>query len=137
MDVITVPSPPQTPCVLWAGYVNTDGYGRTGTHESAHRAAYESAKGSIPAGMEVDHLCRTPLCVNPDHLEAVTKTINCLRGMSFAAVNHRKDRCDHGHPFDEANTYWRPNGNRDCRQCIRDRARAYAARQRDRTEVAA
>lgn len=132
MDVITTPPPPNTPCVLWDGYIGTDGYGRTGTHVPAHRAAYESSKGRIPDGLDIDHLCRTPLCINPEHLEAVTPAVNTLRGVSFSAINHRKVKCDNGHPFDAANTYRRPNGHRDCRECIRARARAYGRRQRAR-----
>ena len=46
----------------------------------AHRVYYEKAKGPIPAGMQIDHLCRVPVCVNPDHLEAVTPAQNVQRG---------------------------------------------------------
>jgi len=46
----------------------------------AHRLAYERAKGSIPAGLQIDHLCRVRECVNPDHLEAVSQRENIRRG---------------------------------------------------------
>jgi hypothetical protein len=38
---------------------------------------------------------------------------------SNAEITH----CIHGHPFDEANTYWTKRGQRDCRACARDRAK--------------
>lgn len=45
----------------------------------AHCFAYEFCKGPIPAGMELDHTCKNKLCVNPEHLEAVTHQENCKR----------------------------------------------------------
>ena len=53
-----------------------------------------------------------------------------MRGTSSAAVNAAKDECDHGHPFDLFNTYFRPNGHRDCRICTARRQREYQARKR-------
>ena len=51
-----------------------------------------------------------------------------------AAWRHRnasKDRCEHGHRFDAANTYYTPTGERRCRICRRavDRARDRRRRQ--------
>jgi hypothetical protein len=45
----------------------------------AHRWAYEHFIGPIPAGLEIDHLCRVRHCVNPAHLEPVTKSENRRR----------------------------------------------------------
>jgi hypothetical protein len=45
-----------------------------------YRRYYEQAKGPIPDGLVIDHLCRVSLCVNPDHLEAVTEAVNVQRG---------------------------------------------------------
>lgn len=42
----------------------------------AHRYAYQAAKGPIPDGHVVDHVCRQPRCVNPFHLQAVTPRQN-------------------------------------------------------------
>ena len=71
-------------CWLWQGGVNkTTGYGkgfRLANEELAHRVAYALVKGYIPDGLELDHLCRNRRCVNPDHLEAVTHTVNVRRG---------------------------------------------------------
>lgn len=71
-----------TPCWVWHGALNRDGYGRAPTHireRSAHRAMYEAVVGPIPEGMELDHLCRVKSCVNPDHMEPVTPAVNVRR----------------------------------------------------------
>jgi hypothetical protein len=47
----------------------------------AHRIFYQLKYGLIPDDIELDHLCRNRACVNPDHLEPVTKTINQRRGL--------------------------------------------------------
>ncbi|MDG4910781.1 HNH endonuclease, partial [Mesorhizobium sp. WSM4898] len=60
---------------------------------------YENIKGSIPGGLVLDHLCRVPSCINPDHLEAVPNKENILRGMSKQAINKRKTRCANGHEY--------------------------------------
>lgn len=86
----------------------------------AHVFAYEAFVGPIPEGMEPDHLCRNTLCVRPSHLEAVTRRENLRRADSPVGINARRTECVNGHPFNAANTYIRPNGNRGCRQCRSD-----------------
>ncbi len=74
---------PNTGCWLWLLATNLPGYGvrRRGRGQVyAHRAAYEARFGPIPVGLEIDHRCRQPSCVNPDHLEAVTHAENVRRG---------------------------------------------------------
>ncbi len=44
-----------------------------------HRVMYEHWVGPIEVGLELDHLCRTKACCNPDHLEPVTRSENLLR----------------------------------------------------------
>lgn len=59
-------------CWLWRGAITNRGYGNFiehGQNVGAHRWAYEFCVGPIPSGMELDHLCRQPFCVRPDHLE--------------------------------------------------------------------
>lgn len=54
----------------------------------AHRLAYECAVGPIAPGLEIDHLCENKLCVNPAHLEAVTRSENMLRYFRRREASH-------------------------------------------------
>jgi HNH endonuclease len=121
-------------CWKVAGNLDKNGYARIGG-EGAHRVAYKLLVGPIPEGLVLDHVeawgCIWRCCAWPAHLEPVTPGINTLRGTSFSAVNAVKTECDYGHPFDLFNTYYRPNGHRDCRTCIRRRVAEYQQRQRE------
>jgi len=69
-------------CWIWKGTKNSSGYGIlhiAGYSQMVHRASYRHYKGEIPRSLEIDHLCRNKLCVNPDHLEAVTHQENVQR----------------------------------------------------------
>jgi hypothetical protein len=107
-------------CHIWTGYLDRQGYGHIGTGAktfATHRLAYEFAKGPIPDGLTIDHLCRVRACCNPDHLEAVTTRVNVLRGTGITAVNARKTHCRNGHEFDDKNTYIWTDGHRRCLAC--------------------
>ena len=68
-------------CWLWIGRTKR-GYGQhnyRGRSYIAHRYAYILARGPIPAGLVIDHLCHTRACVNPVHLEAVAPDVNTSR----------------------------------------------------------
>lgn len=117
-------------CWLWTAALS-HGYGRfmrdDRTAAGAHRWSYEYHVGPIPDGLVLDHLCRTPACVNPAHLEPVTQGVNSTRR---PVPTH----CPQGHPFDEANTYvnekphpYSRRPNRLCRACGAERARAKRA----------
>lgn len=119
-------------CWLWAGGKYQNGYGKFGNRGyMVHRISYEMAKGKIPQGMKLDHLCRVRHCVNPDHLEPVTLVENVMRGESIWAKNARKTHCKHGHEFTKENTHIHPQRNRrHCKQCakIADRVRQERSR---------
>lgn len=107
-------------CWLWRGGKNNRGYGTLhgGTDGLSHRIAYELARGPIPQGFHIDHLCRVRDCVNPDHLEAVTCRENLRRGDGFTGRRARQTHCIHGHPLSGDNLYISPaNGTRKCRAC--------------------
>lgn len=105
-------------CIIWTAYRNEHGYGKfrwNGKSQRAHRVAYEAEVGPIPDGLVLDHLCRTPSCVNPQHLEPVTVQENFRRGLRIHAL---KTHCPRGHEYTEANTYrGRGSAKRECRAC--------------------
>lgn len=83
-------------CWLWSGSTNGHGYGRlarSGKLHGAHRFAYEHFIGPIPNGLDLDHLCRVRLCVNPSHLEPVTRGENLLRGDTVNRAHHEGREC--------------------------------------------
>ena len=108
-------------CWLWTRAISNNGYGviggLPGETKYAHRIAYQMVKGSIPEGLELDHLCRNRACVNPNHLEPVTTKENVHRGFSPAGIQSRLIVCQKGHPLDRQNTYVSPQGRRMCRAC--------------------
>jgi hypothetical protein len=147
----------KTPCIIWAGALDRKGYAAKFKGRRAARAIFEAAKGPIPPGLVLDHLCHTydlaclggdscphRACVNPEHLEPVTSRENTLRGRTSAAANAAKTHCPQGHPYDEVNTYVQKKGSRVCRVCLDAHRRAYwlrnrevlAARRRDRRRQA-
>lgn len=69
-------------CWRWTGTLTHGGYGqiaRHGRNVTAHRAMWEHLRGPIPEGLVIDHLCLNRRCVNPDHLEVVTYSVNNFR----------------------------------------------------------
>lgn len=81
------------PCWLWLGSLNNAGYGKLTVRRVnlyAHRFAHECLVGPVPEGLELDHLCRVRRCVNPDHLEPVTRSENVRRGDSRWMVHRAR-----------------------------------------------
>lgn len=117
-------------CWLWTACKNKAGYGVFSCNlkaNLAHKFLYEKLVEAVPDGLELDHLCRSPACVNPEHLEPVSSQENILRGVGFAAKNKAKTHCPLGHPYEEGNIYW-DRGARKCRTCTLSRVAARAAR---------
>ena len=142
-------------CWEWQGEIGASGYAqlswrgrRRGQTRTVHRLAWENFVGRIPAGDEwtLDHLCHTEddscpggttcphrRCVNPDHLEVVTRGENSRRGAGWqvsAAVRKarviERGTCVNGHPLDR--TYRSPDGRHAyCRDCRNARLREQRA----------
>lgn len=107
---------PNSGCWLWTRSLNNKGYGKlsgigNGRWMLAHRFGYEQLHGPIPVGLVLDHKCRTPSCVNPDHLEAVTQRVNSRRG-SLAHIE-RTGFCARSHVVTRRNA----RGNLYCQAC--------------------
>lgn len=118
-------------CWLWTGSLRGH-YGRmrvTRTQDvAAHRLSYRLFRGPIPEGLDLDHLCLVPRCVNPDHLEAVTRGENVLRGYAInisAAARRAAETCKNGHPRTPENTRRNRDGKSACRPCQREAQRRY------------
>lgn len=123
-------------CWLWMRSLDDKGYGRFYNGKSmsfAHILSYELVIGSVPSGLELDHLCRNVACCNPEHLEPVTHRENVLRGTGPTAIYARATHCVSGHPFSGDNliVHVRKRGpERMCRICKNRRAREVRARKR-------
>lgn len=123
-------------CWLWTAGLHYYGYGQfyldpQRRSARAHVVSYEHFVGPIPEGLEIDHLCEKPACVNPAHLEAVPHRVNLLRS---AVIGERAGRthCINGHEYTLENTYIRKDrGTRQCKTCGNERNLArYHARMR-------
>lgn len=131
----------ETGCWDWVGARISNGYGMftyQARRQMAHRVSYELFLGPIPEGLELDHLCRNRACINPSHLEPVTRQENVRRGEAFAGVNARKTHCIRGHEFTPENTHRRKDrpGTRECKTCAKNRDIARKRRLREATGAA-
>jgi hypothetical protein len=126
-------------CWLWTGAIASNGYGWL-HKSSAHRLVYEAVTGlSVPKGLDIDHLCRVRRCVNPAHLEPVTRSENLRRGLGAQLLRDRfkaQTHCRHGHEFTPENTYITTKGFRSCRECARLRVNPDARTRRGRALMA-
>lgn len=119
---------PNSGCWFWMGQLNQHGYGRLridGHLRMAHRVAFETDRGPIPFGLEIDHLCRIKCCCNPDHLEPVTRSENIRRAVEHKRSHTDRTVCVNGHPL-KLHEEIRPNGHRRCTECARIGRRRWA-----------
>lgn len=117
-------------CWVWNGAISAGKYGSLyyqGRMQKAHRVAWVLYRGEIPAGLDLDHLCRNTKCCNPDHLEPVTRSENLKRSPLMdrrSSLTH----CKRGHEFTPENTILRNGGTwRACRECQRMHTREWRA----------
>lgn len=135
---------PNGGCWLWSGANDGGaGYGRFLAREQvgerqAHRVAYAMFCEPIPTGLELDHKCNVPACVNPAHLEPVTREENMRRaskiglalgGLANGARNRAKTHCPHGHEY-ALTASVSPEGWRRCKVCNAAKTRRQYARKK-------
>jgi len=118
-----------TGCWIFLGSIDEEGYGRVGSI-MAHRYVYIALVGPIPDGLELDHLCVRPQCVNPSHMEPVSPEVNRERARAYRVpAAWSRETCAKGHAYTPENTSSRirhvpgrgPVEVRDCRTCARAR----------------
>ena len=134
---------PNSGCWLWAGALYNNGYAQI-NGRSGSRIVYRMLRGDFDSRLQLDHLCRTPACVNPWHLEPVTALENLRRiPARFRSGNSLPNRralesgemwtaeegyCTRGHLLVGDNLRIRPDGRRACRMCQQIAARLRARR---------
>jgi hypothetical protein len=122
-------------CWLWLRGLDRDGYGVSylGGRRGAHRVSWIMARGPVPRGLVLNHICRTRRCVNPAHLELVTRRENVFRNSEArAAINARKTHCPRGHPLEGRESAGSGRYRRICRPCQQAKQRRYRQRRKAR-----
>lgn len=115
-------------CIIATGTPTTNGYIRKSRFNKvyyAHRLAYSDENGGIPTGYHVHHLCDNKVCINPDHLVALTPTEHkeVHTKLKSAEYYFKLDSCKYGHPLDGMN-----KNQRFCLTCKRRSAAKYRAK---------
>ena len=142
-----VPERPEGACWIWRGGLMHNGYGRFNLpptelkrpSAAAHRLAYELLIGPVPDSLDMDHLCRVRACVNPAHLEPVTRSENLRRSESTViGSNIRKTHCIRGHSLTDAHIVITKLGivKRHCRPCRKMHSANSYAKQRQKKTAA-
>jgi hypothetical protein len=107
---------PENGCITWTGCENGRGYGQLhykGKTKRVHKVLYEITNGTVPMGMELDHKCQNKRCVNTNHMEVVSHSVN---------LNNRPRRthCSRGHEYVDG-SYYQYKIQKHCKLCIKIR----------------
>jgi hypothetical protein len=109
-------------CWNWTAGLDAYGYGQfryEGKTMKAHRLAWLFVNNNIDDNLSIDHICRNRKCVNPSHMELVTRGENVRRGKG-ADHWRNKTHCPSGHKYDDENTAIY-SGRRNCKTCRREK----------------
>jgi hypothetical protein len=98
----------------------------------AAKVVWEIANAmEFPKHLELDHICHSRWCVNPEHLRAVTHSVNIRARRPFLTNNAAKELCKNGHPL-----VWMPGAKgRRCPLCLREYQQQWRKENRDRLRV--
>lgn len=109
-------------CWVWQGTVDNNGYPTIHVRPRTlrvHRFLYAQLVRNPPPGLVLHHVCFNKRCVNPDHLEELTRAEH---KRVHPYVTPRSEACFRGHQWTPDNTYVGNNGQRFCRACGHIRA---------------
>lgn len=123
-------------CWIWSWSLDRHGYGQVrlnGTTRRSHRVIYELLVDDVPSNLDIDHLCRNRACVNPEHLEPVTRSTNLLRGKLWQS---KKTSCPRGHDYDVETKDYRGRTVRRCSVCLKHFSRLRQKRYSERKKNA-
>lgn len=119
---------PNTGCWLWGASLAGGGYGQVHYQRRtrrAHQLVFEVLVNPVPVGFDLDHLCRVRWCVNPEHLEPVTRRVNLLRGVNLIWMTRaNQTHCKNNHLLSANNVTYYKNA-RYCRACHLEASRRY------------
>ena len=128
---------PFSGCWIWLGDIfQCGGHGAFRINGKrrykAHRAAWELYRGQIPEGLQVNHKCDVPSCVNPDHLYLGTQAQNNEDCRKRGRFRHcpPPTHCPHGHEYTPENSLRPPKGHLRCRACSKVSAQRHRAKRR-------
>lgn len=113
-------------CWIWTKARNRKGYG-TFNGTLAHRACWQGFYGKVPDDMQLHHLCETPACFNPRHLQVISSRAHVLIEDSIPAAYGLSTTSKCGHELTPQNTYVTKDFARRCRVCRSKYAREYGA----------
>lgn len=110
-------------CWLWKAALSSSCY-PTFAGENAHRVSYRWFVAEIPKPLTVDHICFVPTCVNPAHLQLLTRADNSRRQRRLMPLDALQE-CKYGHPLPESLRVGNKRGGGIYRFCVLCKRESY------------